>query len=349
MGEPGKNLPPTRKKLLDARKRGDIPRYRDFLCYVSLVAGAAAVLWIVPAQAKRILVFAQQIMASAAAIEAGGANAWSAASWLNSAGKLFLTVTASVCLPVFALTLLAGLFSTRFAFSMKPLAAKLSRLNPLEGAKRVFSSERWMGLVKDLLKIVLIAASAYFIVNAILEILPAFIEVRTPGPERELITRLMKVTFLYTFLALVPILFIDFMYTRHAYMKKLMMTRQELKKELRETEGDPSIKGRRQKLHREIALYRMIEEVKRAAVVIVNPEHIAVALQWEEETMGAPVVVAAGKQHMARRIIREARRCGVPVIQDIRLAASLSELQVGEEIPENLYDVVANVIRLLEE
>ena len=349
MQEPGRNLPPTRKKLLDARKKGDIPRYRDFLCYVSLLAGAAAVLWIVPGQAKRILVFAQQIMEAAPAIDGMEAVSGPAAPWLLSAGTLFLNVTASVCLPIFALTLLAGLFSTRFAFSMKPLGAQLGRLNPLEGAKRVFSSERWMGLVKDLLKIVLIAVSAYFIVNAILEILPAFTEVRTPGPERELLTRFMKVTFLYTFLALVPILFIDLIYTRHAYIKRLMMTQQELKKELRETEGDPSIKGRRQKLHREIAMHRMIEEVKRAAVVIVNPEHIAVALQWEEEAMDAPVVVAAGKQHMARRIIKEARRCGVPVIQDIRLAASLSELQVGEEIPENLYEVVAKVIRLLED
>ena len=349
MGEPGRSFPPTRKKLQDARKRGEIPRYRDFLCYVSLVAGAAAILWIVPGQAKRILLFAQQAMAGALTIEAGAANAWPVAPWCYCAGKLFLTVSASVCLPVFALTLLAGLFSTRFAFSMKPLEAKLSRLNPVEGAKRVFSAERWMGLVKDLLKIVLIAASAYFIVNAILDILPAFIEVRAPGPERELLTRFMKITFLFTFLALVPILFIDLFYTRHAYIKKLMMTHQELKKELRETEGDPSIKGRRQKLHREIALHRMIEEVKRAAVVIVNPTHIAVALHWEEETMDAPVVVATGKEHMAGRIIREARRCGVPVIQDIRLAGSLSELQVGEEIPENLYEVVAQVIRLLEE
>ncbi|MFH1438628.1 MAG: EscU/YscU/HrcU family type III secretion system export apparatus switch protein [Pseudomonadota bacterium] len=349
MGEPGRNLPPTRKKLLDARKRGDIPRYRDFLCYVSLLAGAAAVLWIVPGQARRILLFAQQAMAGAVTIEAGEGSAWAAASWFHSAGKLFLTVSASVCLPVFALTLLAGLFSTRFAFSVKPIAAQLDRLNPLEGAKKFFSSERWMGLAKDLLKIVLIAASAYFIVDAILEILPAFIEVREPGPERELLTRFMRVTFLYTFLALVPILFMDFIYTRHAYLRRLMMTGQELKKELRETEGDPSIKGRRQKLHREIALQRMIEEVKRAAVVIVNPLHIAVALRWEEETMDAPVVVAAGKEHMARRIIREARRCGVPVIQDIRLAGSLSELQVGEEIPENLYEVVAKVIRLLED
>lgn len=347
MAEPGRNLPPTRKKLQDARKKGEVARYRDFVCFFSLAAGWASLLWLLPQQAKKILSFTAEVMASSGGMDAGAAAAGDLMPWISSAGKVLLALTMAVALPVFFLTLAAGLFSTRFVFSLKPVTARMSRLNPLEGAKKVFSSERWFGLLKDLLKIGFLAVGGVLIIEAALEILPQFVHARTPEAGKELLLNLIQTIFLYSFFALIPIILIDVIYSRHAYRKKMMMTHEELKREMRETEGDPWTKGRRQRLHREIVQQRMLQDVKRATVVVVNPDHIAIALLWEEEAMDAPTVVATGREHMAGKIIAEARRSGVPVIRDFRIARNLAELQVGEEIPENLYEAVANIIRIL--
>jgi flagellar biosynthesis protein FlhB len=348
MAQPGRNLPPTRKKLQDARKRGDVPRFRDAVCFASLAAGCAALVWILPGRAQKLFLFAKDTLSCAGQVKAGEMGAGMVYAWGSEAGRVWLGAALSVMIPVSVMTLAAAFLTTGPVFSIHPVSPRLDRLNPLQGARRMVSSERWFGLLKDLLKLGLLALGGFFVVREILGIIPAFLQVQSAGGAAVILLGIVKTCFKYTLLSLAPIILIDLIYSRSAYMKKMMMTREELKKELKETEGDPSIKGRRQKLHREIALQRMIEDVRKATVVIVNPEHIAVALQWDEETMDAPTVVAGGKEHLAERIIREARRCGVPVIQDVVLAHSLADLQPGEEIPENLYEAVAKIIRLLQ-
>jgi flagellar biosynthesis protein FlhB len=348
MAQAGRNIPPTKKRLTEARRKGEVARYRDLACFLSLAAGWAAVLWLVPGRVRALLNFATASLSSADRVLSGSPGGWQVEAWAGGAGRVLLWATLSVAVPVFVVTLTAGILTTGLVFTLRPVSPQMNRLNPLAGLKRVFSAERWFGALKDLLRLAFLAAAGVLIVREALEILPAFPSAPSPARAAELILSLGRAMFLYTLLGLAPIIVMDALYTRHAYMKKMMMTREELRREIRETEGDPSIKGRRQRLHREIAAQRMLEDVRSAAVVVVNPDHLAVALQWEEEVMDAPTVVASGKEAMADRIIREARRAGVPVIRNVRLARDLAELEVGEEIPEGLYEAVAGIIRLLE-
>lgn len=124
------------------------------------------------------------------------------------------------------------------------------------------------------------------------------------------------------------------------------MTRDEVKREHKESEGDPHVKGERQRLHRELLEHQVLESVRTADVLVVNPTHIAVALRFDAESeQEAPEVVAKGVDHLARRMIEVATEAGVPVLRDIPLARSLHGLDLGEEVPEALYDAVAAVLR----
>jgi flagellar biosynthesis protein FlhB len=348
MAQAGRNIPPTKRKLDEARRKGEVARYRDLVCFLSLAAGWSAVLWLVPGRVRALAAFAAAVLSSAGTSVSGGLGGPQVEAWAGGAGRILLSASLVVAGPVFVMVLTAGILTTGVVFSLKPVSPQTGRLNPLAGLKKVFSPDRWFGALKDLLRLGFLAAAGVLIVKAALEILPAFSSAPSPAQAADMVLSLGRAMFLYTLLGLAPIIVMDMLYTRHAYMKKMMMTRDELRREIRETEGEPSIKGRRQRLHREIADQRMLEDVRRAAVVVVNPDHIAVALQWEEETMEAPTVTASGKEAMAERIIREARRAGIPVVRDVRLARDLAELEVGEEIPERLYEAVAEIIKILE-
>jgi flagellar biosynthetic protein FlhB len=126
------------------------------------------------------------------------------------------------------------------------------------------------------------------------------------------------------------------------------MTREEVKREHRESEGDPAHRGERQRLHREILEQRMVEEVRKADFVVVNPEHIAVALRYDADADAAPVVVAKGERLVAERIKQIAREAGVPIFRDVGLARALAELGEGGEIPAELYEAVAEILRVVQ-
>jgi flagellar biosynthesis protein FlhB len=136
-----------------------------------------------------------------------------------------------------------------------------------------------------------------------------------------------------------------FVWRRHA--RGLRMTRDEVRRESKESEGDPSHRAERKRLHREILEQRMVEEVRKADFVVVNPDHIAVALRYDRDGEGAPVVVASGERLMADRIRQVARQAGVPIFRDVTLARSLHELPEGAEIPVALYEAVAEVLRVV--
>jgi flagellar biosynthetic protein FlhB len=125
------------------------------------------------------------------------------------------------------------------------------------------------------------------------------------------------------------------------------MTRQEVRREAKDAEGDPSHRAERQRLHREILEQRMVAEVRKADFVVVNPDHIAVALRYDRDGDGAPMVVARGERLVAERIKEVARQAGVPIFRDVTLARSLRDLPEGEEIPAALYEAVAEVLRVV--
>ena len=137
----------------------------------------------------------------------------------------------------------------------------------------------------------------------------------------------------------------DYLFVCRRHRRGLMMTREEVKRESKESEGDPSHRAERQRLHRELMEQRMVAEVRKADFVVVNPDHIAVALRYDRDGDAAPVVVASGERLLAERIKQVAREAGVPIFRDVTLARSLRGLPEGEEIPAALYEAVAEVLR----
>jgi flagellar biosynthesis protein FlhB len=128
------------------------------------------------------------------------------------------------------------------------------------------------------------------------------------------------------------------------YLKGLMMSKQEVQREYKEQEGDPHVKYMRKQLHEELLAESIVENVPKASVVVINPTHLAVALRYEERNMGAPTVTAKGSFTMAEKIISLARKHHVPILRNVPLARSLSEMEIGREIPEELYEAVAEVL-----
>ena len=139
----------------------------------------------------------------------------------------------------------------------------------------------------------------------------------------------------------------DLLWQRHQYRKKMMMSREEVKREYKESEGDPQHKHERQRLHKELIEQRMVNAVRKADFVVVNPDHIAVAIQYDKDGDAAPVVVAKGERLLAEKIKEVAREAGVPIFRDVSLARALRDVEEGDEIPEALYEAVAEILRVV--
>ena len=266
MAEPGRNLPPTKKKLDEARRRGDVAHFRDLACLASLAAGWMAVLWLVPAWSKNLLSFAGGLLGVAEPVSTGV----SPMAWIGAAGMMFLSAALTVAVPALCLTVITGVLTTGLVFSLKPVSAQLDRLNPLAGLRRMGSPERWFRLLLDFLRLGALAAAGALLVREVCETAPALAGTTSALAAALAMRELLWDVFKYTIAALVPITALDALFTWHAYRRRMMMTKEELKKEIRESEGDPSVKGRRQRLHREISQQRMLEEEARANVVVVK-------------------------------------------------------------------------------
>ncbi len=229
-------------------------------------------------------------------------------------------------------------------FTGYPLIPRLERLNPMEGFKRLFSSRTVIQTLIGVFKVLIVGWIVYSTLKKDLPSLVLFIDM----PVREslgvwLNTMFYVIMKIIIFLLVLAIL--DYGYTRWEYERSLMMTKEEVKEELKQMEGDPQIKARIRRVQRELARQRMMKEVETADVVITNPTHIAVALRYDPERDSAPVVVAKGMRLLAERIREIAISHDVPIVENPPLARTLYRtVEVGETIPEKLYRAVAEIL-----
>lgn len=258
----------------------------------------------------------------------------------------------SLLIPFFVLSTLAVIFAHigQFGvlFTLKPMQFKWERLNPLEGIKRLFSLNTAFELVKNLLKVVLFLIVAYFLVSSELENI-------MNAPLKDIGTftiYMLKLLFKVVIVLSVFAVFIsllDLAYKRWDYERRIRMTKEEVKEEYKQHEGDPLVKSAIKKRMRQLARGRMYKEVPKASVVITNPTHIAIALRYNpEEGDKAPVVLAKGKGQVAERIVEIAREYGVPIVRKEEVARAMyPAVEVGEEIPPKFYRAVAEIIAFI--
>jgi flagellar biosynthetic protein FlhB len=329
-------------KLRKAREQGMVPRSLDFNSFVVLLTFAVVLsLW------GRAM--AHHFVAMGRNMVLGGPNLHlTSSSWNGWISQLFLNSLAA-CAPVFGLlflaALVAGVLQTGFVFSTTPLKPDFKRLNPAEGVKRLFNFKALVETLKTLIKLGILSATVYFFLRSeqlriygltqsdVVRVLPLLID---------LVGNLVK----WCALALLPIVLIDIVYVRRDYLKKLMMSKREVKEEYKQREGDPRIRSKIRELQMEARRRSgALRKVKDADVLITNPTRLAIAVLYERDKMHAPMVTAKGAGHLAKLMKAMARRHGVPVVENRPLARGLfGKSDIGMPIAESFYPMVAKIL-----
>ena len=253
-----------------------------------------------------------------------------------------------VLLPLLAVVVLAALAANvaqiGFLVIEEPFAFKFSKLDPVSGVKRLFSMRSFAELVKSLLKMAFVGLVAFTMVKGQAGAMPSLMQVGVSG----ILAFFGQVAFkvcAYTCLAMIVLAAMDYAFQRWQHEKDLRMTKQEVKDEFKQTEGDPKIKSRIRAIQMEMARRRMMDQVPEATVVITNPTHLAVALKFDAATMSAPRVVAKGAGFVAERIRAVADEHQVPIVEQKPLARSLFRgVDIGAYIPADLYQAVAEIL-----
>ncbi|MBI5471715.1 MAG: flagellar biosynthesis protein FlhB [Ignavibacteriae bacterium] len=334
--------PASGKKRGEARKRGSVAKSMDLNSAAVLLFG----LLILYVGGSSIAVKLGELARSTFANL--GSTTITQASVHNMIREGVLSFTIIV-LPVLAGLMVVGLIANiaqvGFMFTMQPMAPKFSKLNPFTGIKRVMiSMNSLLELLKGLVKVTVVALVAYSATNDVVSESMILVD-SDVGTILEFMAKVAAVVSLKVGLAFFVIAAGDYMFQRYQFEKSLRMTKQEVKEEGKEAEGDPQIKGRIRTVQRQIAYRRMMQDVPKADVVVTNPTHYAVAIKYEAGRMSAPKVVAKGVDIIAQRIKEIAREHQVPIVEDKPLAQMLyKSVEIGDEIPEKLFQAVAQLL-----
>lgn len=262
--------------------------------------------------------------------------------------KEILYTVALAIFPMCGLVMVAGLainfFQVGFIFTTRPLMPNLNRINPIEGLKRLFSKRTLVELLKSLLKLAIVGCLCY---REFMADIGSLAQMAQWGVNRSLLAVSDMAFGIGIKMAVVFIILsvFDYFYQWWEYEKSLRMTKQELKDEYKEVEGNPLIRSRIRERQRQMSLRRMMQEIPRADVVITNPEHFAVALRYDPEEHDAPVVVAKGQDYLALKIKEVAKKYGVYIVENRPLAQMLyKSTEIGQTIPPELFRAVAEVL-----
>lgn len=341
MADAARTEEPTPRRLREARRRGDVPRSRDLTAAVSVwFVLAAMVLGVAPTIGRLLQAVAGTVGRVGSADET--LLSTETAAW----GRLGVEILWPVLAAAVGAALACGIVQVGGLFTMEPLRPRLERVHPARGVRRLFG-RGWFEALKSLLKFVAVAAAALLAGRA------GWVEVSSAaradawtlgGSLAGMLARLAVAAGVL----LLALGAVDLLHQRWRHRRDLRMTREEVRREQREEEGDPQQRAERRRLHRELLAQRMVLDVPRATCVIVNPTHVAVALRYEgDDPDAAPVVLAKGEGDLARRIVAAARAAGIPVLRNAPVARSLLACELGAAIPERLYEAVAEVLRVV--
>ena len=332
---------PSQRRLDQAREKGQVARSRELSTFIVLLAGGG-VLWFMGAS------FIQQMVKMLHnGLIVSRDMAFNSDLMIPRMYDLSLDMLITFS-PFLLATMIAAAFSPMllngWLFSIEALQPKFSKLNPIAGMARMFSKTALVELVKAISKAALVGGVAAWVIwhnrDAVMTLGTQTVAAGIPQ-----MGHLVGASFMAVVGAMLLIVLIDVPFQLWDHNKKLMMTKEEVRQESKETEGDPMVKGRIRQLQREAARRRMMSAIPTADVVVTNPTHYAVALKYSETGMRAPIVVAKGSQLTALRIREIAEENHVPILEAPPLARALHKhTELGESIPEALYTAVAEVL-----
>lgn len=333
---------PTGKRLQDAREKGQVPKSQEITHLFVLGTSLVLILMILPWSFGRISVSLLPFIEQPHAIQVEGGALESVFS------DLITSVAISMAVPLILLmvaAVLASVVQVGFLITTeKVFSFDLSRLNPLSALKQKFSVKNLVEFLKSLAKLVIVAIVVYVMLRPLWNSVDHFIAMSIIDIVKE--TQRLSARIIFAVLLVLIVLGgADYLYQRFSFMKQMRMTKQEIKEEFKQAEGDPLIKAKIRQLRVERARNRMMGNIPTADVVVTNPTHYAVALKYDPAIMGAPTVVAKGVDHLAQRIREIAEEHDVPLIANPALARALyASAEVNEEIPADHYKAVAEII-----
>ena len=332
---------PTPKRREEARKKGQVAKSPEVASSVILLICLLVFYFCGAGMVEKIMEMMRWIFREAGGMIIDGDNIQVLMTGLTY--KMFI-----ILLPLMSAVLVAGMLANYlqvgFLFSTESIQPKLSKIDPIKGFKKLFSLKSLVELAKNIFKISVVGFIAYAVIRGEIEELSLLME-RTVW---EVLIYTGKVAFKIVFITCLALIFLsilDYIYQKWEHEKGLKMTKQEVKDEHKQTEGDPLVKARIRRLQREAVRQRMMASVPDADVVITNPTHIAVALKYDQTDMPTPRVVAKGAGYIAEKIKEIAREKDVPIVENRPVAQVLYKvIDVGGMIPENLYRAVAEIL-----
>ncbi len=332
---------PTQKRLREAREKGQIAKSQEVTHWFMILAFAITVGYLAPGMTGGVAEALSGFVARphAAAMDAAALRDL----LLETAGLLGLALLAPFALAM-AAAVAAGLVQSGFVLSVEPMRPKLEKISPVSGLRRLFSARALVEFVKGIVKLVIVAVVVALMLWPERRLIPSVVTMELPQ-----FLALMQSLGLRVLLAVLAVMTViaalDFLFQKQQHTKQLRMSRQEVRDEFKQTEGDPIVKARLRQIRVERARQRMMAAVPEADVVIANPIHFAVALSYEPGSAGAPKVTAKGVDSLALRIRELAEESDVPVIENPPLARALYDgVELDQEIPPEHYKAVAEII-----
>ncbi len=332
---------PTHKKLEESRKKGEVPLSKEMNNWVMLLAGTIVILAMGGPMMSGFTEVFKDLIENSHQLHLGFGGVG------NVLNEVFTKSFGLMLVPILFLIVaaLAGPFSQIGPlFAPESIKPSLSKISLGAGFKRLFSMRSIFEFLKGLLKICIIGFISFLLLSPFFENVDHFIGLSIPAMMAE-----FKVMFLRLMAGVLVVLFIlaiiDVLYQRMEHMKKMKMSRKEIKDEQRQTDGDPMVKGKLRQLRMQKAQQRMMQAVPEATVVITNPTHFAIALKYNGEDMEVPVCIAKGMDEIALRIREVAKENDVTIVENKPLARALYDVvEIDDEIPEDHFKAVAEVI-----
>ena len=342
-----KSEQPTAKKLDDARKEGQVAKSQEVATAFSLLALFVILRIFYPFMGNNFKSIFERVYNNIPVVARtydGFLPVATITSILSNAILTMLLLTAPFLIIGFLTAFLCDLVQVGFKPTSKPLQPKLSKLNPISGMKKIFSARKLFELGKSILKLAVMAVVIYSFFTGRTESLFLLYDMplsQAIGLMGNLIISLgLRIAAAYMVIAI-----IDLIYQRRKFTKDMMMTKQEVKDEYKNSEGDPAVKSAQKRRMMEASRRRMMQQLPQADVVITNPTHYAVAIKYDAEESDAPVVIAKGADYLAQKIKEIARDNDVEIVENKPLARMLyANVEVGELVPPELYKAVAEVL-----
>ncbi len=331
----------TPRKKQDSRKKGQVAKSMEIPGAFILFFSFLAMYMFSPFFRDRIFILFTASLNEYMLWEVTATNVQHLLSELIIQGLIFLS-------PIFIIAIVIAIAGNYvqfgFLFTTDPLKAKLSKLNPIEGAKKIFGLRSLVELLKSLLKLVVVGIVVYITLwnerHTILKLSQFALQDTLTYVAHLTVILGMQIGIILIILAI-----FDYMYQKYDFEKNLRMSKQDIKDEYKKTEGDPLIKGKIREKQRRMAVQRMMQDVPKADVIITNPTHYAIAIQYNPSEMDAPIVLAKGTDFVAQKIKQLAKEHDIVTMENKPLARALyAQVEIGQSIPHDLFQAVAEVL-----